>query len=75
VPDKFGTNVPARVPSVLVYYDRKLRERGWQRNSWSGCCEIYFKRTAEFIGVRAQLNIGDPYKREAYYQLVADHDE
>jgi hypothetical protein len=76
VPDEFGnTRVPARVPSVLVYYDRSLRETGWQRSHWSGCCEIYFKRGTALLAVTVQLNTGDPYKREPYHQLAVVHDE
>lgn len=76
VPDKYGnTRVPARVPSVLVYYDRKLRERGWKRQVWSGCCEMGFKRGAAFLDVRVGLNLNDPYKRPPFYQLSLDHDE
>lgn len=59
---------PTRVPSVLVYYDRELREDGWQRSGWSGH-EIYFERGSANLAVSAQLNINDPYKREPYHQL------
>lgn len=75
VPDRFGnTRVPARVPSALVYYDSELRERGWRRSHWSGCCEVYYKQDAALLAVRAQLNIGDPYKREPTHELGVVHD-
>jgi hypothetical protein len=56
------------VPSVLIWYDRNLKNDGWRRSHWSGCCQVYFKREpGVLIGVRAALNTDDPYKREPYY--------
>jgi hypothetical protein len=62
------------VPSVLVYYDRDLRQRGWRRSHWSGCCEIVYRRSTALLSVTAQLNIGDPYKREPHHTLGVVHD-
>jgi hypothetical protein len=64
-----------RAPLVLVYYDRKLRERGWKRQAWSGCCEVAFKRGTALLAVRVGLNLKDPYKRPPFSQLGLDHGE
>jgi hypothetical protein len=63
------------VPSVLIWYDRNLRNDGWRLSHWSGCCQVYFKREpGVLIGVRAVLNTDDPYKREPYYVVRISRD-
>jgi len=74
VPDKFGNHrVPAQVPAVLVWYDGELRRSGWQRYSWSGW-EVSYRKGVAFVVVSAQLNLGDPYKRDPHHSVGVLHD-